>query len=377
MTDSVARVRPGDLIRAEDINLMLDLLANLNERVIALEDGKDPNAPRITAITPELPRVGDEMRIRGTNLGFSTGLSPVRFDTTAVSAYKPGTSDTELIFTVPEIPGLPVGGRAVLLQVSNAKATTTRTITVLPKPPILQGDIDLLYDGPQPATPVAGQDFVLNYRLNSRANLPATLTVIPTLSVPTWSMQVADATGQPNPSRQFTVLAGKQLAFSIRMQIPAGTAAGTAFSVAARAEGAGIVADGGSQSFTIGQTAPVPDPDIELAVDGATPPSALSGTTVTAASGDFVELAISAAFRKVGTYHVSPSSVDGWQASTNLSGNKIVISASDIGGDQKAHSVFSVFVGRTGAAVAGDLTIVVQREGATQDRRLVFHLKPA
>ena len=381
MTDGITRVRPGDLIRADDFNAILDGLEAIDARLRALEGnaGPGPDALRITNITPAAPRVGDEMRISGANFGFSTGASRVAFDNIVVTAYKIGSSDSLLIFDIPEITGLPLAGRPVLLRVSNHSSSVLRTINLQPRAEQLMGGVDLHYDGPSPSTPTAGQPFALNFRLASRANLAVTLTVTTTVSVGAWQplLELVDAGGSALSSRRITVPSGQVRAFSVRLPIPSGTAAGTSFTVSIQAEGQGIVTTTHQPVFSVGTAAPTPATDVELALAGANPPSVLSDSTITLSPGASAEVVVLTTFEGTGTFVVSLSSPSGWTVAPDLpAGGEYEIETVDLGADGKAHR--SVLIGLTapaGGAVPATLVTTARRKGSTRSRELTLQLR--
>src|SRR4051794_39634366 len=102
-------VQPGDLIRADLLNTLIDFVAELNDRVLVLEANVPPPADhsvQIITISPGSPRIGDQMTITGRNFDYSVRAAAVRFDNTVVPQFLPASSDTQLVFTVPSIPGI-------------------------------------------------------------------------------------------------------------------------------------------------------------------------------------------------------------------------------------------------------------------------------
>ena len=382
MTDgSITRVRAGDLIRAEDFNLILDQLQALDARVSTLEGqgGPGPEALRITSVTPETPRVGDEMKITGSNFGFSTGAHRVFFDSVLVTAYKIGSSDNLLILDVPEIPGLPTTGRATLLRVDNRTQTATRTITVLPRVVAAGGGVDLQHEGASPAAPTAGQPFALGFILNSRTGSAVTMLVTPTSSDSAiqGSMRVLNESGTPISSRQVSVPANGETRFSVDMQVPPGATAGDAFRVTVRAEGQGFRAQAGPISFTVGTAAPTPDPDIQLNLGDAIFPTTRAASTVSVPANQEGEVVVLGEFKQTGTYEISLSTVTGWDVATDLDpSRRLTIESSDpLGPEGFRSGSFSLFLTAPGAgSPPRSLVVTAQREGASQTRELPIEL---
>jgi IPT/TIG domain len=382
MTDGIAHVRPGDLIRADDFNTILDELKALDARVASLEGdggGGGPDAVRITSITPSAPRVGDEMRITGANFGFSTGSARIAFDGTVVTAYKSGSSDNLMIFDVPEISGLPQAGRPMVLQVSNRTSSVIRTITLLPRSQPMAGHVDLVYRGPTPTTPTAGQPLALSFRMDSGATLPVTFTVSATVSVAAWQsqVQILDENGTALPFGRITVPARQRREFSVRLPIPTGTPAGTPFTVDVLANAPAMVLTVPTQSFTVGTAAPTPDGDIELNLRGSDPEGVLVGDTVTLAPSARADILVMAEFSRIGTFVIGLSTVTGWTISSNLPGNgQVEIESGDMGGDGKARRPISLFLTAPGAsATTSTLTMSAQEAGTGKPPPRVLTLR--
>ncbi|MEV5409790.1 IPT/TIG domain-containing protein [Thermopolyspora sp. NPDC052614] len=380
MTDGIARVRPGDLIRAEDFNLILDRLADLAERVTKLEGTPGTGAPRITGITPAVPRVGDEMRITGSDFGLATGAARVFFDTVVLGTFAAGSSDNLLVFQVPEITGLPDEGRPVVLQVSNRVATVTRTITVLPRLVAPGGRVDLIYDRPLAPRPIGGEEFVLAFRLRSRTGVPLTMDIVATVSDPLMQRgtQIRDSAMKPVRSGQVTVAANREETFFVALQIPARTPAGTRFSVSVRAKAPGLESAVGPLDFEVEAAAPIPDRDIQLNLDGADPPHVLDGTTITLPPGGFAEVVVSAVFERVGTYIIELSKAPGWGVDPSFPPGGFVIETTDLGLDGRARRPFSISLVAPGAGGPPvGLRVTGRKQDGAGSRELTLQLATA
>src|SRR5258705_12776173 len=121
MAKKFDRVRAGDLITDVFVNGLLDYLEALDVRVSGLEQGSGSVA--ITSLPFGDIRVGQEVHIRGRNFGFSTGQQKVFIDDVPVNAFRFGSDDTELIFTIPAVPNIPSTGKIVVLTIQNASST--------------------------------------------------------------------------------------------------------------------------------------------------------------------------------------------------------------------------------------------------------------
>src|SRR5215218_1362385 len=108
MAQLLNRARPGDIITAEQWNLVVDTINEL------LQAGQT-NGIAIAAISPagtaEDPiRIGTPLQITGQNFGYSIGQSTVTFEAPSGhvvvrrEAMLSGSSDIRLLFLVPTIP---------------------------------------------------------------------------------------------------------------------------------------------------------------------------------------------------------------------------------------------------------------------------------
>lgn len=266
MTKKFDRVRAGDLITDFFLNDLLTYLEELDSRMTALEQGSGSVA--ITSLPFGDIRVGQEVHIRGRNFGFSTGQQKVFIDDVPVNSFKFGSDDTELIFTIPELPNIPSTGKIVVLTVQNASSTDSRTILLLPA---VQGIVELSYVGvvtPAPPQPiVAGQPATLQFIIISHAQA-ANFLITPSASIATWNtlnlFQVLDDQKLPIPSSQIQLAQEQQKTFYIQITpIPGDTPANTSVNLTVGAS-AGTVTGGTTASITIGQAAETPDPSIKV-----------------------------------------------------------------------------------------------------------------
>jgi IPT/TIG domain len=316
MADQLDHVRPGDLIRADFVNDILDAIRALDDRVLALErsgpgDGGGTQVV-ISQVNPPSPRIGEEMRVTGQNFGVSTGAAVVVVDDLLITALKAGTSDTVLVFDAPDRPDVPPGGRQVVLVVRNATSRATKTFTLLPRPSAGVGDIDIHYLGVTPATITAGQSAAFHFQLRSREpDVPVTLTLTAAVSTGWSPVQLLDdqVPGQPLPFGRLTVGPLQQRDFFVSVPVPAGTAQDTPFTVGVTGKGQGVTTSSGDRPFLVGRTPPAQPDYINLSVAGG-------ATTVRAAPRQQVVVQVLAEFGRVGTYVVDASVVPGqtgWQ----------------------------------------------------------------
>lgn len=392
MTDPLATVHPGDLIRADDYNQLIAQVNDLTTRVERLEAGGtggatgQPGAPVIDTINPASPRIGDTVVITGHAFDYSVGAARVTMDGLFVTLLA-GSSDTTLIFQVPQLASIPDGGRPVQIVVSNLRLSTTQSLIVLPELPLLQGNVSIQFQDTQPSRITADQPCTFHFQLVSDANLPVTLTLTPTVSVPAWQagLQVLDDAGSVLPTAQVTVGALMTRDFFIRVaQI---TAAAQTFTLTVVGQGQGIVTSSGAQAFTVGQVG-AQDPDIRLTIEGVVVTaggSPLSGTTVTLTKGERAELDLLAKFRQTGQFTWSTSfdpaaSASSWQPDTsgvptfNIQAADIQSSGPDAGWAVKP---FNVLITAPSSDQSADFTFTLQHQGAALTRSLTLHLVAA
>ena len=386
MANPIAVVRPGDLIRADEYNVLIALVNDLDARVQRLESqggGPTGRAPVILAVNPISPRINDTVVVSGQAFDYSVGAARVSVDGLNCTLLA-GSSDTVLIFQMPALASVPDGGRTAQLLVQNLQLSASRSLLVLPAIPVVQGNVSLQFQGTDPQRITANQPCSFHYRAVSSANQPVTLTLIPTVSVPAWQagLQVLDDTRVVLASNALTV--GTLLSKDFFVQIAQVTAAATTFSLTVNAQGQGIVTSSGAQPFTVGQIG-TQDPDTQMLLGGVARggqgPNPLSDSTITLKPNEQAEIDLEVKFAKVGTFDltaaVSPAAA-GWTVPQGASATFIIADADiptsgpDVGFASKAVTV--VIKAPAAAAPAADLNLVLQRQGGTVPRQLSMHL---
>lgn len=272
-------VRPGDLITAADWNDLIQKVQDLEDRVDALTN--TGGGPIIDQVLPsETRRIGEDLDLQGRNFGFSQGAHRVFFNGIRAINFRAGSSDTRLLFEIPTVPGVAEAGTPVEMLVTNASGTASRTITLQPRLVQQQGNISLTFQGSDPVSPTPGVLATFNYRLESQALLPTTVTLTPSLSVAAWqpNLRLVDATGQSLQNRPITLQPNEVILFSLRIDpIPAGTAGNTPFTVGVAAIANGVPgAQDLGRPFTVGTPAEQPDPTVTtLDYNGTSSPSGI------------------------------------------------------------------------------------------------------
>src|SRR6266545_5780580 len=320
------KVNPGDLIRADMITEVLGLLLSLDQRVHVLELTSGAGSGLfITSIIPAGPvRVGEEMQILGQNFGFSIGAHRVFIDGIQVFGFKPGSTDQKLVFNIPDIPNVPVSGKAVILSVSNQTATEIRTINVLPMQIALGGNVDVSFDSVQPTTIVPGGPASFRYKVRSRVNQQAQFTLSGTVSgVPNpsdWQTQIhiLRDDGSENTAKTMTLQPLEEQFFKVQIAIVPATPA--TFTLTANAAATGVVSTPASGSYTVNVVVPTPDPTTSLNFQSAIPASAFAAGTLTLAKGASAQITLLANFTSTGTFRVTHGVVagSGWSTAAAL-----------------------------------------------------------
>jgi hypothetical protein len=382
MTNPIAVVRPGDLIRADEYNVLIALVNDLDARVQRLESqggGPTGRAPVIMAVNPISPHINDTVVVTGQTFDYSVGAARVSVDGLNCTLLA-GSSDTVLIFQMPALASVPDGGRTAQLLVQNLQLSASRSLLVLPATTPVQGNVSLQFQGTDPERITANQPCSFHYRAVSSANQPVTLTLIPTASVPAWQagLQVLDDTRVVLPSNALTV--GTLLSKDFFVQIAQVTAPTTTFTLTVNAQGQGIVTSSGAQSFTVGQIG-TQDPDTQLSVQGVTRggqgPNPFSDLTITLKTNEGAEIDLLVGFAKAGKFDltatVSPA-VAGWTVTQGAT-TTFTIADTDIptsGGF--ASRAVKVVIKAPAAAASADLNLVLQRQGGTVPRQVTLHL---
>jgi hypothetical protein len=291
-------VEPGDLIRAEFFNAIVTALEKLDDRVTVLEGETPPETGELSidGVTPRTVRMGESLTVSGRHFGWSTGATLVFLGERLITTFTRG-SETELVFTVPDIAGVPATGLPVQLAVSNATDTETTTINLLPRSQAPEGDIAVTYVGTTPATPAANALFTIEYEIASHASA-VELTLTPVISTG-WApvRLLSGPTRQPVPGNRLALDRLENVNVYVEVSVPAGAAVGTPFSVELRGVAGGVLVTPSSRSFNVGTAAPQEDESIDI--------SAPDGNALSVARGETHLYEVSCTFEDVGVYIVT------------------------------------------------------------------------
>jgi len=233
-----------------------------------------------------------------------------------VSSMKAGSSDTELIFTIPNLQGVTNVGKTVTLIVS-ANGTASISLEVFPYvPTIPSGQVFVtLSQPPAVAQLLAGQSYVFVYTVKAIADLDEIYTVTPTVSGG-WSVVTVDSLGQPLTPSEISLPAagppaGSTIDVRIRLQIPGGLSNGTAatmrLTVTSKRNPTLLYGSSGGEQLAVGAAPPGAHADVVVAyVPGSvTPPP---GAPAPSDSGGIVTIApFSASYRLTFSAQITPA----------------------------------------------------------------------
>jgi hypothetical protein len=385
MANGYTRVRPGDLITSTGFNDLLTALEDLEARVAAIENGTVSGGDlAITGLHPAVGpyRVGDTLTIFGRNFEFSTGAGRVFLDGVRVLTFQSST-DTQLVFTIPPVPGVAEPGAPVTLRVTNSSEEATQQIVLRPAPVVLFGDVDVTWNGVSPATIVPDQPATFQFHITSRASAAADFLIDPLIGVATaqsvWQsrLQVLDGALNPLAGRVVHLAPNQQQTIHVRIStVPSGTS-GVSFTLTVSASSGGVTGTSGTLPFQVGTAVTPPDPTIQLSPTALIGPGSLVGDTVTLSGGQTTRVRFLTTFEQPGTYDltVTPAG-SGWTVQRfATTPAQYVIVAGDIGTSGHAQRFPEISI-QTNAnpASAGTAQVRYQRQGNSNNRTFILNL---
>ena len=254
-------IKPGDLITSNFMTSIINAIESLDDRVIKLEEASsEDNKVAIIELDPKSGpyRVGQEMKILGRNFEYSIGAHRLYFDATNVAVFKPDSSDSKLIFDIPEVLNIPVSGKTVLLTLKNRSSTDSRFITLMPKKEPLAGSIIVdSYHTVEEGTITPNQTATFKFNLKSGLNQPARFVISPFISIDTnqqeWQERLRVLDKNKIEINEIILNNGENQDFYIRItSIPSGTD-GQVFSLTVDATADSIKGSSLLESYTVGQ----------------------------------------------------------------------------------------------------------------------------
>jgi len=280
MAQLLIHAQPGDVITAEDWNLVVDAINELLQSGQTAGIKVNAVVPAATALDPF--KIGSLVQVVGQNFGFSIGQSKVIFEggpspvTVLRAAMLSGSFDERLMFMMPPIPGITPSGLTMTMRVDNGVASDTRTVFVMPVVISLIGDIFVgwradVNPNPNPNPVVSTQPAVFAFRLQSGTNIPGTYDLsadIINSSVPVPTGLVGSIEFRENnnviTSKKIEMGKSETRDITVRIpQVPVSFVTGTNFTLKVTAT-SGNVTGTDQRTFTVGQAVPQLDPKIEV-----------------------------------------------------------------------------------------------------------------
>jgi hypothetical protein len=279
MAQLLNRAQPGDVITAEDWNLVVDAINQLLQA--GQTSGIKVNAvlPAGNALDPL--KIGSLVQVVGQNFGFSIGQSKVIFEAGAINVTVPrvamltGSFDERLMFLMPPIPGITAAGMTMTMRVDNGLASDSRTVLVMPVVVTLTGDVFVgwradVTPNPNPNPIASSQPAAFAFRLQSGINIPASFDLsadIINASAPIPAGLVSSIEFRENnaviASKRIDMGKSETRDITVRIpQIPA-TFASQTFTLKVTAT-SGPVSGTEQRTITVGATVPQLDPKIEV-----------------------------------------------------------------------------------------------------------------
>lgn len=338
MAQPLKKAQPGDVITAEDWNLVVDAINEL------LQSGQQTGIT-IAAVLPagtqiDPIRIGTIVQITGQNFGYSIGQSKVTFmssitGTVVATVFRPsmleGSFDGRLLFMMPAIPDITPSGLQMTMRVHNGVAEDHRSVFVMPLVNELAGDmfVTLRADvppNPEPNPIVTGQGANFRYRLQAGINRPAVFALSAEFPNPPAGMPVGFVNLVEFRDESNNLITNKQIEFgtndvrNILVRIPEIPTAlnGQTFTFKVTSA-SGTVVGTDQRSVTVGAPIPPTDPNIEAnqtsftlldmttgAAETPTPSTGiLDGTTIKLRVGKRGVVTFSTRFTLAGTYEIT------------------------------------------------------------------------
>jgi hypothetical protein len=389
-------VKPGDLIAAMDWNALVLEVVTLRADLTLLQTGVSTDGSVV--ITRVLPtgalRITTEVHVQGRNFGFTIGACRVFITRDATSVrvdgFKLGTNDQELIFNMPDIPGVLSAGSPARLSVSNASSTANADITLLPAQSTIGGSVDVTPLGVDPATFTAGSQADFKFRVKARTNIDGTFTLSPVVVVASnqaeWqnSLQVLDENKGVLAARTIKLNVNQEAIVFVRIPSVPATPANAPFTLTLSASSGDVKGSSGPAAFTVGIPADLPDEAILTFIPaGVEILPAGFGTRDQSGEEETLKLKIGggalvtflAEVNVAGTYGVSITPLAGttnWTTTIDSDSTLPTFAIADADLANAAHKAarnpkFVVAPG-AGASATGEIEYRLQRNGVTKSR---------
>jgi hypothetical protein len=369
MATTFPRVKPGDVIDATQWNNVLSAVEYLYGQLSTVTTS---NVVISGFMPPNSVTVGDQLSILGQNFQYSIGATSVYFENVQISSFLPGSSDTQLYLTVPNVPNLPPAGRPVTITVYNRTSNAQQSITVVPEPLPLSGFVDVVPG----TTGVAQAGVPANYQftLNSRVNQTAAFTISGVTDQQGWTIQTLASDMSVLNNGQLNLVPYQPQQVYIQLTAPPGVASGVVFNLTVNVSvGNSVFGTTGPIQHTTGQADVQPDTSITIGQASGNPPANLqNGSTISAAVGTLVVITVPTTFTftPAAAYTVTLAPVGtlaNWTVNLQYPSGTPGTSSSGtftppVGNVQNL--VFAVQPG-AGASASGLMQLSIQRQGAT------------
>jgi hypothetical protein len=206
-----SEVRAGDLITAELMNQILADVANLQARLMLLEEGiPSQSSPQIVLVNPNNGvMIGSQLQVSGFNLA-PDQLTSVRMGGRAVTVFSTASHSKLLAFDVPPILGIPPEGAEVNLEITNAFGSDDIMVEVLRSQATeLSVAIDMTFINIPTEILEPNTDYNITVRINALTSMASQYILIPNIDNPDWSTRLA------SNSNRITIPASQPLPFQI------------------------------------------------------------------------------------------------------------------------------------------------------------------
>jgi hypothetical protein len=226
VTNSLPRVRPGDVISSSLVNLLLENVEKLSDRVTALERG-GPATGAVPLLTGRIPvadaAVGTQMTVSGVNFLVPAQQNTVTLGGASITQFFASSTDTELIFMLPNaLPGV-VLPAFLPLQVHNRNGDSNAlTVRVVPAGVIPQGTSSITNRTGALGMIAAGATYTLQYQISSVTDIPENYLLSPVFSDVQGSTEAAWKAGATVlPAGPQLIARGSPLAATLSVAVPA------------------------------------------------------------------------------------------------------------------------------------------------------------
>jgi IPT/TIG domain len=284
MAQQFTRVLPGDLITANLMNRLFEELELLETRVAALEAGGVQGAGVIiTELRPSnTRRIGEPLTVIGRNFLNPPENNEVTIEGTRVpnSFFHSDSSETQLVFDIPDIPNLSSLSQPLTLTVRNSHGSATAPLTVQARliPP--SGGLDANYvEAPVIPVPVGGTVGVIQpggqyvFRFTVKAIVNQQINSQLKVTMAGWDPQILAETGDAalGSTIQTTFPAGNvstavEKSVRVRVTAPPG-GSGQLKLEATETSGFGLVnPDTATVDLAVGQPPQIPEDRVRVSI---------------------------------------------------------------------------------------------------------------